>query len=69
MVLRDEKSKKGDYLNGRIEKGVAKMGEIYSDWVDCRYCIYESLEDKAVCVLNYEPCERESCEMINNDWN
>lgn len=45
------------------------MSGIYSDWVKCRYCMYESLLDRAVCVLNYEPCERESCEMIKNDWN
>ena len=44
------------------------MSGIYSDWAKCRYCMYEALLDRAVCVLNYEPCERESCGMIKNDW-
>lgn len=42
------------------------MSERFSDWAKCRYCMYASLLDRAVCVLNYEPCERESCEMIKN---
>ena len=44
------------------------MSGIYSDWAKCRYCMYEALLDRAVCVLNHEPCERESCGMIKNDW-
>lgn len=40
------------------------MTEIYFDWKECRYCMYEALLDRAVCRLNYEPCERESCGMI-----